>query len=651
MRMSFRLIIVGGLIVFFAVLIVVVFVPNIIWNPPQTLVAQEYGPLETQGRELFLGNGCNYCHTQYVRAEDTAMGAVSQGGDYVFDNPMILGSERTGPDLSYVGRKRGEAWEIAHLKSPRDYSPNSIMPKFDFLSDEQLKAIAAYLFSLGDRVAQSRMITPPMEYAGLTNPFSLPTGLPGGDQPQGWPTWVAAGLQEGKEIYIERCQTCHGCAGNGLGTYGGTLSVTPADYKQEPFRSMPDDQFFWHVSEGLPGTVMPTWKLALTEDQRWKVISYVQRTFSKPVMHDPNEGDLPAEYASLTNPLPNTLDTLDRGKQIFVRECMVCHGDTGRGDGPYREGLQPSPPDFSDTGLYGTMAKPLYTDADYYWRISEGLPWSAMPVWKSQYSEEDRWAVVHYVRTVFTQTEAAPELLPDGEDFTFPERYKTEEIPEAASFTRGRSVYLKNCAQCHGLAGDGAGWNGGYLNPRPANLQEDAGVPLGEGDVGKALARVTFGIKGTSMPSWGEFLPLDQRWDAIKYLIEAYRLGTPVTASVAGNGEVAADFATISPDNWTGEGHVISLSRGADVYSIYCATCHGPGGQGEGYGDVNSPSGGPARFPAGLSLNYLFWRVWDGVPDSVMPPFARFLSDEDMWNVVMYTRELVPAAPAAKGAP
>jgi cbb3-type cytochrome oxidase cytochrome c subunit len=66
MRMSFRLIIVGGLIVFFAVLIVVVFVPNIIWNPPQTLVAQEYGPLETQGRELFLGNGCNYCHTQYV---------------------------------------------------------------------------------------------------------------------------------------------------------------------------------------------------------------------------------------------------------------------------------------------------------------------------------------------------------------------------------------------------------------------------------------------------------------------------------------------------------------------------------------------------------------------------------------------------------
>jgi cbb3-type cytochrome c oxidase subunit II len=136
MRMTFRLIIVGGLIVFFAVVAVVVFVPKIVWNPPQTVVAQEYGDLEAQGRKLFYSNGCNYCHTQYVRLEDTAMGAVSEGGNYAFDNPMILGSERTGPDLSYVGRKRGEAWEIAHLKDPRAFSPNSIMPKFDFLAGD-----------------------------------------------------------------------------------------------------------------------------------------------------------------------------------------------------------------------------------------------------------------------------------------------------------------------------------------------------------------------------------------------------------------------------------------------------------------------------------------------------------------------------------
>jgi mono/diheme cytochrome c family protein len=404
------------------------------------------------------------------------------------------------------------------------------------------------------------------------------------------------------------------------------------------------------VSEGLPGTVMPAWKLTLSDDQRWKVIAYVQQTFSRPVMHDPDEGDLPPDYANLTNPVPLTLDALERGKQIFTRECLVCHGDSGRGDGPYRAGLQPSPPDFGDTSLYGTLEKPLYSDADYYWRISEGLPWSAMPVWKSQYSEGDRWSLVHYIRAVFTQTEAPPELLPDGEDFTFPDIFKTQKIPDTASYARGQRIYLVNCAQCHGLAGDGRGWNGQYLNPTPADLQEDAGVPFEADDEGKALARVTFGIKGTAMPSWGEILPLDQRWDAIRYMIDSFRVGVPVTTSVAGDGSVAADFVTLSPDNWTAEGHVISASRGADVYGTYCATCHGLSGAGDGDGSAASPSGRPAPFPAGLSVNYLFWRVWDGVPESVMPPFARYLSDEDVWNVVTHTQQLLPAAPVARSA-
>ena len=108
------------------------------------------------------------------------MGAVSQGGDYVFDNPMILGSERTGPDLSYIGRKRSEAWEIEHLKDPRALSPLSIMPNFAFLSDDELKALAAYLFSLGDRVAQCRMILPPAAYAGADRSrCQFPTAIPG----------------------------------------------------------------------------------------------------------------------------------------------------------------------------------------------------------------------------------------------------------------------------------------------------------------------------------------------------------------------------------------------------------------------------------------------------------------------------------------
>jgi mono/diheme cytochrome c family protein len=636
MKMTFRFVIIGALVVFFAVVTAVVFIPGLVWNPPQTVIAHEYDDLEAQGREVFYSNGCNYCHTQYVREQDTAMGPVSDGGNYVFDNPMILGSERTGPDLSYIGRKRSEAWEIEHWKNPRKLSPLSIMASFEFLSDTELEAMAAYIFNLGDRVAAVRMIRPPDTYAHTTDPIVYPLESTGSDQPQGWPTWTASGLQEGKELFVERCLTCHGCAGNGLGSYAGTLTVTPADFKQEPFRSMPDDQWFWHVSEGVQGSVMPPWKESLTEDQRWKVIRYVEQMFARPVMHDPDEGDPSGDYANLTNPLDNTIEILDEGKQIFTRECLVCHGDAGRGNGPYRDLLQPGPPDFGDGG-YGD-----FTDSDYFWRISEGVPWSAMPAWKIHYGEEDRWKLVHYIRTMFTQTEEAPPAPPEDHDFTYPDFYKESmRFPEVTSFERGKKIYLIHCAHCHGLAGDGQGWDGQYLNPQPADFREMATKQMTPEAQGEHMAKVTFGIQDTAMPSWGEFLPWQDRWDAIKFLMGSWMAGMPATNSSAyGSGQVPANFVTVSSEVYIDEGHTISETHGVELYSQYCATCHGDQGQGDGPGTQGSASGSPAAFPSGMGEGYIYWRTWEGVPESNMPPFQWYLSGNDVWDITVYLENL-----------
>jgi cbb3-type cytochrome c oxidase subunit II len=636
MRMTFKVVVIGGLIVFFAVVTAAVFIPGLIWNPPRTVIAHSYTTQEERGRQVFYSNGCNYCHTQYVRAEDTAMGPVSDGGNYVFDNPMVLGSERTGPDLSYLGRKRSEAWDIRHLGSPREMSPLSIMASFDFLSDQDKQDVIHYLFNLGDRVAAERMILPPAPYAYLQSTRSDPMTEPTSNPPQGWPTWRAANLQEGKELYVARCLTCHGCAGNGLGSYAGTLTVTPADFKQEPFRSMPDDQWFWHVSEGIQGTVMPTWKESLTEDERWKVIGYVQTIFARPVMHDPDEGDPFGDYAGVTNPMPLDIAVLDEGKAIFTRECLVCHGDAGRGNGPYGDLLQPGPPDFGD-GSYGD-----FTDADYFWRISEGVPWSAMPSWKVEYGEEDRWKLVHYIRTMFTQTETPPPAPPEGEDFTYPDFYKTSmRFPEDVSYERGQGTYLQHCAHCHGLAGDGQGWDGQYLNPQPADFRTMGSEQMTPEAQGEHFAKVTFGIQDTAMPTWGEFLPVDQRWDAIKYLMGTFMgSGMSATSSVYGDGKLPAAYVLLSSDVYIEEGHTISKTHGADLYATYCATCHGDNGQGNGPGTQGSVSQGPAAFPSGMGEAYIYWRTWTGVPDSTMFAFQGYLSDGDVWDITTYLVDL-----------
>ncbi len=632
MKMTFKVTVIGGVIVFLAVVTAAVFIPGIIWKPDQTVIAHEYTPEQERGRELFYSNGCNYCHTQYVREEDTAMGPVSQGGNYVFDEPLILGSERTGPDLSYIGRKRSESWEIEHLKDPRSLSPLSIMPNWEFLPEEDLQAIASYLFALGDRVAQERMILPPEPYQKEADPIPYPEVQPITDgSPQGWAAWEAAGLQEGKEIYVANCLTCHGCSGNGLGSYGGTMVVTPADFKQEPFKNMPDDQWFWHVSEGVPGTLMPTWKTSLTEDQRWKVTRYIQQIFARPVMHDPDEGDPSGEYAGLTSPVEVTIETLDEGKQIFIRECMVCHGSAGRGNGPYGEFIQPGPPDFGN-GSYGD-----YTDADYFWRISEGVPWSAMPAWKIHYGEEDRWKLVNYIRVFFTQTVDAPPAPEEGKDFTFPDVYKDLDFPQNASYEDGKQVFLENCAHCHGLAGDGKGWDGLYLNPTPADFRDIAGKTMGPTDLGEHLAKLTFGIKDTAMPYWGEWMPESMRWDAIRFLVGSFMMGKPaITDSVYNDGMIATNYLTASSQVFLDEGHSIPTEQGPDLYDRYCTTCHGEAGLGNGPGMEGNASGGPSPFPRDMGEAYIFWRTNEGVSESIMYPFQWAMSSDEMWAVTLY---------------
>jgi cytochrome c oxidase cbb3-type subunit 2 len=100
-----------------------------------------YKPLEMEGRDIYIREGCNNCHTQTVRPlpfETARYGPPSKLEDSAIDRPHLWGSKRTGPDLAHVGRKYPAAWHYLHLKSPQSMYSQSNMPPYAWLAERKL---------------------------------------------------------------------------------------------------------------------------------------------------------------------------------------------------------------------------------------------------------------------------------------------------------------------------------------------------------------------------------------------------------------------------------------------------------------------------------------------------------------------------------
>ncbi|MEW5880634.1 MAG: cytochrome-c oxidase, cbb3-type subunit II [Pseudomonadota bacterium] len=95
-----------------------------------------YEPLRLVGRDIYIREGCNNCHSQMVRpfrAETLRYGHYSVAGEFVYDHPFLWGSKRTGPDLARVGGRYSDEWHRIHLNNPRDVVPESNMPAYPWL--------------------------------------------------------------------------------------------------------------------------------------------------------------------------------------------------------------------------------------------------------------------------------------------------------------------------------------------------------------------------------------------------------------------------------------------------------------------------------------------------------------------------------------
>ncbi len=105
-------------------------------NIPTIESVKPYTPLEIAGRDIYIAEGCNNCHSQMIRpfrSETERYGEYSKAGEFVYDHPFLWGSKRTGPDLHRIGGKYPDSWHLRHMYDPNSTSPGSIMPAYTWL--------------------------------------------------------------------------------------------------------------------------------------------------------------------------------------------------------------------------------------------------------------------------------------------------------------------------------------------------------------------------------------------------------------------------------------------------------------------------------------------------------------------------------------
>ncbi len=110
-------------------------------NVPTISSVKPYTPLELQGRDIYVREGCYTCHSQMIRpfrSEVARYGEYSKAGEFIYDHPFQWGSKRTGPDLARIGGKYPDSWHFNHMYEPTSMSPGSIMPSYPWLFENSI---------------------------------------------------------------------------------------------------------------------------------------------------------------------------------------------------------------------------------------------------------------------------------------------------------------------------------------------------------------------------------------------------------------------------------------------------------------------------------------------------------------------------------
>jgi len=287
MKMTPTVIIVGILSLLAAITLTVVYWPYATRTTTPSDIFRNRSAIEAEGRKIYLQNGCVYCHSQSIRAFDWGHGAerIAQSGDYLADEPIALGSQRTGVDLSQEGGEHPDDWHVAHFTNPRFTRPASIMPPFAWLGMERINKLIQYKQSLGLKDADHRMerqrywkkeSIKGYEAGTEANVKWLADHIPEGWHkiPNPYPT-TDASLQRGHKIYQVFCIGCHGPVGDGMGPAQPFLYPPPLNFTILKGREISGGILYYQIMNGITGTAMPYFKRDLESQKIWEVGDYV----------------------------------------------------------------------------------------------------------------------------------------------------------------------------------------------------------------------------------------------------------------------------------------------------------------------------------------------------------------------------------------
>ncbi len=440
-------------------------------------------------------------------------------------------------------------------------------------------------------------------------------------------------------LYRKYCKVCHGDRGDGMASGGANLQPPPTSFRSFTEQNAPSrESMIESVVMGRPGTTMVGYARRLSSEQIALLVDYIRETFMAGV-------DLPANNRLAQ--APSRFD-LQRGQQLYVKNCAACHGDRGNTAVWAKNGLKPAPRDFTSQQARAELSFERMIAS-----VTDGRAGTAMMSFKKRLTTSDIEHVVSYIRQVFmgledrqaktmSPLEAQLEGDVSSDDF---HRLSDPGVVEplgqhgvvdmsqpfplglAGDQALGKDFFMNNCAVCHGKLGQGNGPRAHFNDPQPRNFTSAAARQFFNRP--RLFEAISHGKVGTVMPAWATVLDSQTIANVAEFVFQAFILDQSSASHSNKKKGVTRHFN----DDET------VLAQGKRIYEYRCYFCHGYAGDAKTL--ASSFIDPPARAFTGADSSR--WRkqqmitaVQQGRKNTAMQPFVRILSAQEIEAVVDY---------------